>query len=383
MAMATITPMPADALIEMSKAINPEPSTVLHRPLVIAEPKTATLAAAAVLAPHLPSPLLTLDTTSGNAHVGNLVRTSTLNPTALPATGILTVNRCIPIISHIAIPAVKKAKPIKRRNRCPHNRRKRLCKECGGSAYCKHGRQKHRCKDCGTFCKHGRNKYCCKECGGASFCKHGRRKQYCKLCGGATNALCKHNKRKSRCKICGGSAYCEHGKRKDGCRICNPKAFCVHGRLKRRCKECGGSSQCWHGRYRHLCKDCNSGPKKRGPPKNSKKSTKKTKSEISQPKTQPTATVVTFAGPKAVAAVANAIPAVVGQAASVRTHIASTTTLSPAPPIVTPQILGAIATTTMPSIIPITPAANIAVALDVTTAVGNMASSQLHKSINV
>ena len=77
------------------------------------------------------------------------------------------------------------------RLRCKHDKRKDLCKECGGSAFCKHGKHKSRCKECGgsAFCKHDKRKDLCKECGGSAFCEHGKIKAYCKECGGS--AFCK------------------------------------------------------------------------------------------------------------------------------------------------------------------------------------------------
>ena len=33
-------------------------------------------------------------------------------------------------------------------NYCEHNRRKKTCRECGGSAFCEHNRIKYSCKEC-------------------------------------------------------------------------------------------------------------------------------------------------------------------------------------------------------------------------------------------
>ena len=68
--------------------------------------------------------------------------------------------------------------------KCLHNKRKTLCKDCGGSQICKHNREKSKCK----------------ECGGASICEHSRRKTLCKDCGGSQ--ICEHNREKSKCKEC-------------------------------------------------------------------------------------------------------------------------------------------------------------------------------------
>ena len=49
---------------------------------------------------------------------------------------------------------------------CPHGRRRRRCKDCGGSGICEHGRQRSACKDCGggSICEHGRQRSHCKDC---------------------------------------------------------------------------------------------------------------------------------------------------------------------------------------------------------------------------
>ena len=52
---------------------------------------------------------------------------------------------------------------------CPHGKRRRRCKECGGSQICEH-------------CEHGRRRSECKECGGGSICEHGRIRYHCKEC---------------------------------------------------------------------------------------------------------------------------------------------------------------------------------------------------------
>ena len=72
-------------------------------------------------------------------------------------------------------------------------------------------------------CPHGRRRYVCKDCGGGGLCEHGRERSQCKECGGG--GICEHGRERSRCKDCGGSSICEHG------------------RTRSRCKECGGSSQ--------------------------------------------------------------------------------------------------------------------------------------------
>ena len=111
---------------------------------------------------------------------------------------------------------------------CKHDRRKRHCKECGGSQICEHGRQKSHCKECGgsAICEHGSQKFQCKKCCGSAFCEHGRRKSRCKECGGS--GICEHGRQKSICKECGGSAICEHGREKSKCKECDPNGYLVN-----------------------------------------------------------------------------------------------------------------------------------------------------------
>ena len=70
--------------------------------------------------------------------------------------------------------------------KCKHNKRRPLCKECGGGGLCVHGKRKERCKDCkgGSICGHGKRRYSCQECKGTGICVHGRSKDRCKYCGG-------------------------------------------------------------------------------------------------------------------------------------------------------------------------------------------------------
>ena len=85
---------------------------------------------------------------------------------------------------------------------CPHGKRRRRCKECGGTSICEHGCVRSKCKDCGggSICEHGRERFKCKECGGSGFCQHGRQRSQCKDCGGSQ--ICKHGRRRDRCKEC-------------------------------------------------------------------------------------------------------------------------------------------------------------------------------------
>jgi hypothetical protein len=159
-------------------------------------------------------------------------------------------------------------------SKCEHNKNKRFCKECGGSAICQHNKSKYHCRECGgsAFCKHGRTKSTCKECGGVSICEHGRIKRNCRECGGSAfcehskiklacrecggSQICEHNRVKSSCRECGGSQICEHSKIKSVCRECGGSQICEHNKIKSACRECGGSSFCKHDKYKPDCKEC-------------------------------------------------------------------------------------------------------------------------------
>jgi len=83
---------------------------------------------------------------------------------------------------------------------------------------CEHGvKWRSRCKVC-SACPHGRRRRECKECGGASICEHGRHRRYCKECGGSQ--ICEHGRVRSKCKECGGSQICEHGRQRHRCKEC-------------------------------------------------------------------------------------------------------------------------------------------------------------------
>ncbi len=125
---------------------------------------------------------------------------------------------------------------------CIHNKRKEVCKECGGSALCVHDKEKR-------FCKEG--------CGGSAYCIHNKKKEYCREgCGGS--ALCEHAKIKRYCKDCEGSAYCIHNTLKRICREgCGGSSYCIHNKRKEVCKECGGSALCVHDKEKLKCIECN------------------------------------------------------------------------------------------------------------------------------
>jgi hypothetical protein len=166
---------------------------------------------------------------------------------------------------------------IKKRDlykKCPHGRRERVCKQCGGNGICEHNHYKARCSDCGgsAICKHKKRKSTCRDCGGSEICEHKKLKSKCHDCGGSEicehkkqksrcrdcggSQICEHNKRKSTCRDCGGSQICEHKKRKSVCHDCGGSAFCEHKKQKSRCQDCGGSSICEHNKLKSKCRDC-------------------------------------------------------------------------------------------------------------------------------
>jgi len=122
--------------------------------------------------------------------------------------------------------------------RCPHNRTRRVCKDCGGTGLCEHGRQKS----------------ICKLCGGKSICEHNRRRSRCRTCGGSS--ICPHNRHRPFCKECGGSQICQHGRHKNRCVDCGGSGICVHKRHKYRCLECKDAAQCIHKQPRRACDEC-------------------------------------------------------------------------------------------------------------------------------
>ena len=65
---------------------------------------------------------------------------------------VTVVSNCIGT-GHMPRPPEKK---------CPHNRRRRECKVCGGSSICHHNHAKRQCKDCGgsQICEHNSRRAC-------------------------------------------------------------------------------------------------------------------------------------------------------------------------------------------------------------------------------
>jgi len=140
--------------------------------------------------------------------------------------------------------------------KCEHNKRKYLCKECGGDGICEHNNRKTYCKECcgSAICEHKRQKYRCKDCKGSQVCDHNQIKSRCKECDGSQ--ICEHDKRKDYCKECCSSNICEHNKVKYSCKECGGNGFCEHNKLRTQCKECDGSSICEHNKQKLHCIIC-------------------------------------------------------------------------------------------------------------------------------
>ena len=42
----------------------------------------------------------------------------------------------------------KRARVTQQQSKCPHNRERSKCKDCGGASICEHNRRRSQCKDC-------------------------------------------------------------------------------------------------------------------------------------------------------------------------------------------------------------------------------------------
>ena len=89
---------------------------------------------------------------------------------------------------------------------CPHGKLDWNCLQCGGTGHCKHA--KANCDECGwsgSKCPHERERRMCKEC---------------KANGIPVTGICEHNIGKFYCKRCPGRGICEHGMRRLSCATC-------------------------------------------------------------------------------------------------------------------------------------------------------------------
>ena len=142
-------------------------------------------------------------------------------------------------------------------NKCEHNKRRSVCKLCGGSQICEHDKIRSTCKFCGggSICEHDKRRSRCKLCCGGSICEHNKQRSQCKLCGGGS--ICEHNKHRNKCKLCGGSQICEHDRIRSTCKLCGGSQICEHDKIRSTCKLCGGGSICEHDKQKSSCKLCN------------------------------------------------------------------------------------------------------------------------------
>jgi hypothetical protein len=158
------------------------------------------------------------------------------------------------VINQPIMETIKKVKSIQKK--CPHNKRKDICVDCGGKNTCEHKRLKVNCIPCGgkNTCEHKRLKRQCKDCKGSSICNHGKRRNRCVDCGGSE--ICIHKKNKTGCKECKGSGICIHNRQKSKCKDCEGSGICIHGRQKSRCRDCDGAGICEHNNLKYRCKEC-------------------------------------------------------------------------------------------------------------------------------
>ena len=56
------------------------------------------------------------------------------------------------------------------------------------------------------------------------MCEHDKEKKACQECGGS--AICEHGRQRSKCKECGGSSICEHGRQRIGMAVCTEGLSC-------------------------------------------------------------------------------------------------------------------------------------------------------------
>ena len=95
------------------------------------------------------------------------------------------------------------------KNRCPHNKKKYNCIDCGGDGICPHKKKKQSCRECGGsyICEHNKIKHQCKECG---ICEHNKRKRTCKECGNELHLTIQNIVKYSRAKDKKNNIYDEN-----------------------------------------------------------------------------------------------------------------------------------------------------------------------------
>ena len=83
---------------------------------------------------------------------------------------------------------------------------------------------------------HNKRRSICRACGGKQICPNNLQRSVCKKCGGGS--IYQHQKVKSKCRSCYGGSFCEHEKVRYFCRACDGSYFCKHLKQKNRCKDC-------------------------------------------------------------------------------------------------------------------------------------------------
>ena len=75
------------------------------------------------------------------------------------------------------VPKSQEGGKKKSRKKCPHDRQRSRCRDCGGTSICEHGRRRNQCRDCGgtSMCEHGRLRSQCRDRSGAPRERQDRR----------------------------------------------------------------------------------------------------------------------------------------------------------------------------------------------------------------
>ena len=106
---------------------------------------------------------------------------------------------------------------------------------------CEHGvKPRSKCKVC-SACPHGRRRRKCKECGGSQICEHGRRRSHCKECGGSQ--ICEHGRQRSNARSAVGHIYASTVVSALSARSAVGHRYASTVVSATNCKECGGSRE--------------------------------------------------------------------------------------------------------------------------------------------
>jgi len=186
--------------------------------------------------------------------------------------------------------------PAQRRPKCPHDRERYYCKDCGGKGICQHDLVKKQCRECNgkAFCPEpGCNKrkaYCgahaedppasvcdcdfgrqrksrCRQHGGSELCPCDRLRSSCPTHGPQCECgivkitclthgpFCQCGIRRSDCEE-HGDRHCPCGKRRIYCAKHGGSALCPCGKRRQLCAKHGGSGLCACGKRREYCTKC-------------------------------------------------------------------------------------------------------------------------------